>query len=123
MVKEMNALVEGTPGAEFVSELKPLENEKIVLHQRVGAFYETDLDQILKDLGVEKVLTYGVVTNNIVEHSVRNAVDLGYTVLVAEDCCSAATPSAHEASIESQRLLAHITTVEDIQNSLVDHKI
>lgn len=120
MVKDMDALVEGTWGADFVSELKPLENEVVITHQRVGAFVETELHNTLKNLGIENLILYGVVTNNIVEHSARNAIDLGYTVQVVEDCCSAATLNAHQASIETLGLLAKIVTVEDIENTLTN---
>lgn len=110
MVKEMDAFVEGTWGGDFVEELQPLENEMIISHQRVGAFQETDLASLLKEKGIETVFVYGVTTNVIVEHTVRNACDLGLNVVV-EDCCSAGTLEAHNASIETINMLANVVSL------------
>lgn len=114
MVKDMNALVEGTWGAEFVDGLQPLDDETVILHQRVGCFQETELAVKLKETGIDSVIVYGVVTNNIVEHTVRNAVDYGFNAYVVEDCCSAATPEAHKASIETLGLLSKVITLNDV---------
>jgi nicotinamidase-related amidase len=118
MVKEMNALVDGTWGGAFVTELQPLEDEVIVSHQRVGPFHETQLADTLTKLGVESVIVFGVATNVSVEHTVRNACDHGFHVYVVEDCCSAATGAAHQASLESMGLLATITTLDEITEYL-----
>ncbi|WP_409305193.1 cysteine hydrolase family protein [Peribacillus sp. SCS-155] len=114
MVKDMDALVEGTWGGDFVEGLQPIGSETVIVHQRVGAFQETELAAILKDRGIDSVIVFGVVTNNIVEHTVRNAVDHGFHVFVVEDCCSAATPEAHKASIETLGLLSKIITLNDV---------
>ncbi len=114
MVKDIDALVDGTWGGEFVEELRPIGNETVITHQRVGAFQETELAAILTGRGIDSVIVFGVVTNNIVEHTVRNAIDHGFHSFVVEECCSAATPEAHKASIETLRLLSKIITINDV---------
>ncbi len=115
MVKEMNALVEGTWGGDFVEGLQPLDHEVVISHQRIGPFQETELGNILKNLGVESVIVFGVATNISVEQTVRNACDRNFQVLVVEDCCSAATLEAHQSSIETLGLLSTILTLNDVK--------
>ena len=83
-------------------------------HQRVGGFHDSELDEVLRGLGVDTVVFLGVATNASVESTARAASDLGYRVLVVSDACSAATPEAHAASLESLGLLAEITTADDL---------
>jgi nicotinamidase-related amidase len=118
MVKDMDALVEGTWGGDFVEGLQPLEDEIVINHQRVGAFQETELAAILQKRGIESVIVYGVATNVIVEHTVRNACDHGLHVFVVEDCCSAPTLEIHQASLGSLGLLSTIIHLHDLPSLL-----
>lgn len=115
IVKDLDALVEGTWGAKFVDDLTPLEGESVITHQRVGAFQDSSLHQTLQQSGIEHLVLFGVVTNNIVEHTARNGVDYGYHITVVEDCCSAPTLEVHNASIENMRLVADIKSLAEIQ--------
>jgi nicotinamidase-related amidase len=85
-----------------------------VTHQRVGGFHNSELDEVLRSAGVDTVAFLGVATNASVEGTARAASDLGYRVLVVSDACSAATPEAHSASLESLGLLAEITTADEL---------
>lgn len=114
MVKQMNALQEGTWGGSIVEELTPLENECLISHHRVGPFHGTDLKETLKKGGFESIILFGVATNVIVESTARVLGDEGFNVYVVEDCCSAATLQAHNASLEALGLLTNIVKLEGI---------
>jgi nicotinamidase-related amidase len=116
--KDMGVLIDGTPGADFVPELKTGHDDLVVTHHRPNPFTGTDLHTILQVRGVDTVIVCGVATNMIVQITTFGAADLGYRVVVAEDGCSAATPEAHEASIESLGLAAEITTVDEVAEAL-----
>ncbi len=118
IVIQQNCLVDGTPGAAITDELAPRDTDRVVTHQRVGGFHDSELDEILRGLGVDTVVFLGVATNASVEGTTRAASDLGYRVLVISDACSAATPEAHAASLESLGLLAEITTTDDVITAL-----
>jgi biuret amidohydrolase len=118
IVVQQNCLVDGTPGAAITDELAPQDTDRVVTHQRVGGFHDSELDEVLRGLGVDTVAFLGVATNASVEGTVRGASDLGYRVLVISDACSAATPEAHAASLESLGLLAEIVTTDDVITAL-----
>jgi biuret amidohydrolase len=118
IVIQQNCLVDGTPGAAITDELAPQDTDRVVTHRRVGGFHDSELEEILRRLGVDTVAFLGVATNASVEGTARAASDLGYRVLVISDACSAATPEAHAASLESLGLLAEITTTDDVITAL-----
>ena len=118
IVIQQNCLVDGTPGAAITDELAPQDTDRVVTHQRVGGFHDSELDEVLRGAGVDTVVFLGVATNASVEGTARAASDLGYRVLVVSDACSAATPEAHTASLESLGLLAEITTTDELYAAL-----
>ena len=86
----------------------------MVTHQRAGGFQDSELDATLRDAGIDTVVFVGVATNLSVEGTARVASDLGYRTVVVSDACSAATPAAHAASLESLGLLAEIVTADEL---------
>ena len=120
LVKQMDALVKGTWGGSFIEEVRPFTNETIIESQRVGPFEDTDLSSFIAESGADTVLLYGVATNFVVETAARVASDQGYNVIVVEDCCSAATPEAHQASLDTLGLLTTVTTLQEVEEKLTN---
>jgi len=92
---------DGSHGAAIVDELSPQQGDTVVTHQRIGGFHNSELDATLRHAGIDTVVFVGVATNASVEGTARVASDLGYRTVVVSDACSAATPAAHAASLES----------------------
>lgn len=77
----------GQPGNDFKPATAPISGETIIAKRVNSAFIATDLDRHLRDIGVTKLVILGVITNNSVEATIRNAGNLGYAVLLPEDAC------------------------------------
>ncbi len=86
MLKEGEVFKEGTWGAEYVDELKPNAGDYIVVKRRMNAFYNTDLETLLRGLWRTTLIICGVVTNFCVEATVRSAVDRDFDAIVLSDC-------------------------------------
>ncbi|HEY3573422.1 MAG TPA: cysteine hydrolase [Arthrobacter sp.] len=113
VVEQAGCLKDGNPLADIVGELEPAASDHVITHQRVGGFVP-ELVDILKEQDIDTVVFSGVATNASVESSARVATDAGYRVIIAEDACSASSPEAHQASIESLGLLAEIASSAEI---------
>ena len=77
----------GTPGHPFKSAVAPQPGETIIAKTVNSAFIGTDLDRHLCDIGAPALVILGVITNNSLEATVRNAGNLGHRVFVPEDAC------------------------------------
>jgi nicotinamidase-related amidase len=64
--------LEGSPDSEVHPELAPLPRDKVVLKHRYSAFYNTDLETVLRCLKVEDLVITGIMTNMCCESSARN---------------------------------------------------
>jgi len=98
--KELGALVIGSWGAQIVDELTPQETDHTVMKKAYGAFFQTPLDRILRNLGIKKLVMTGVATNFCVETTTREAVAYGYDIILVSDAATTFDPEAHQATLK-----------------------
>ena len=106
---QVNALVEGTPGFAFHAAAQPNPGELVVVKRGISALAGTDLDSILRGQGRDTLVLAGFATHMVVVGTARQAVDLGYRVLVLEDCCTSGGLERHEAALANLRMLCTVT--------------
>ncbi len=92
--------IAGTKGAEVIPELKPGEGDYVVPKRRYSGFFHTDLDLLLRELGVERVILTGLHAHMCVRHTAADAYQLGYDVLVATDCTDSFTKEDYDYGIK-----------------------
>jgi len=108
--------IENTWGAEVIDELEPSEDDYYIKKRRYSAFFATDLDLTLRELGVKELFVAGVVTNICVLHTVADAVLRGYKVHVLKDCTTALNDYDYEYAIKHMEkvLNANIISSDDM---------
>ncbi len=67
-------------------EIKPLENETIVIKRTAGSFYHTNLEDILKSKDIENVIITGMKTNHCCDTTTRESSARGYKTFVIKEC-------------------------------------
>ncbi len=83
--------IAGTKGAEVIPELKLCEKDYVVPKRRYSGFFHTDLDLLLRELGVDTVILTGLHAHMCVRHTAADAYCLGYRVAVATDATDSFT--------------------------------
>lgn len=81
----------GTEGAEVIPELNLCEKDYVVPKRRYSGFFQTDLDILLKELGVKTVVMTGLHAHMCVRHTSADAFCLGYNVVVAKEATDSFT--------------------------------
>lgn len=89
----------GTWGADFYL-VEPLPSEIVVTKNRYSAFVGTNLDLVLRTLGIRSLLFAGVATEICVESSVRDGLFAEYYVSMIDDCTASYSAARHAASID-----------------------
>ena len=100
-------------------ELVPLENEIVILKPSYGAFYDTPLETILKNLGKDTVIISGALTNFCCGTTARQAYERGLKVVFGSDINSTDLPEMHEAELKVLRKgFAKVLSSEEIISAL-----
>src|SRR5690606_13802305 len=82
----------GSAGGEVMPAIAPQGDEMVLPKTASGIFNATNVDYVLRNLGVERLAIFGVYSHQCVESAVRDAADRGYLVTLVEDACAAKTP-------------------------------
>ncbi len=93
-------LVRGEHGHDIVDALAPLEEEIVIDKPGKGAFYATELGDVLAIEEVTSLIVTGVTTEVCVHTTVREANDRGFECLVLADCVGSYLPHLHAAALE-----------------------
>lgn len=86
---------------DVIDELKPADADVIIEKYGYGAFHNTQLDSILKSLGITDLIVTGTVTQICVEETAREAFHYGYKTTVVSDAVSSFAPDLHTAMLKN----------------------
>lgn len=109
-VHEYQALKLNTWATEFHKDLDVQSSDIIVIKHRVNAFFNTELDTILKERKIDSLYIAGVATDLAVSNTARDAHDRDYNVTILKDCCAAANQADHDSALLS---LSKIAIIQD----------
>ena len=107
----------GSPGQACVDVIAPLVDVS-VCKVAYSAFFNTQLDWVLKHAGIDTVVVCGIVTNGGVASTVRDAHMREYQTLVLHDGCAAFSQATHDASIADMRTVAQVLSCDALIGQL-----
>ena len=89
----------GSWEARVVDEIAPGDDEMVFRKTSSNVFISTNIDYVLRNLGVRSLMVTGLMTDQCVESAVRDACDFGYLVTLVTDACTTKTGERHEQSL------------------------
>jgi nicotinamidase-related amidase len=108
------ALKRGSWGAAAYEGFESAEGEIFVTGTGNSAFRRTDLETQLQERAVKRLNVMGLATQFSVEHTVRDAADIGYRVRLFADCCVSGDMEAHRASLRTLSMLADVVSSKTV---------
>ena len=113
-------LLEGSPGVEFVDELKPLAGEVVVQKTSHDCFYKTSMESVLERFDLrpcrDTIVITGIGSNNCVYHAVIGFHIRNYFTIVPEDCIHAAHPEGRAFALNQFRSHAYSFNIKVAQS-------
>ena len=100
--------LQGSPGGEIVAELAPREGERVIYKRRYSAFFGTDLDLTLRELGAAELVLAGVCTNICILYTAADARMRGYRVIVFPEAVASFDSHAHAFALEQMKDVLHV---------------
>src|SRR5438874_1247280 len=93
-------LIRGEAGHDIIPALYPLDAEIVIDKPGKGAFYATELGDLLQNYRIKDLLVCGVTTEVCVNTTVREANDRGYRCVVMGDGCASYFPEFHDMGLK-----------------------
>lgn len=103
----------GALSIEVPAEFTPQKGDYTIIKPRFSAFFQTELDLILRRLGVKTVILTGTTTPNCIRTSCYDGLSLDYNILIIEDCCSSNTAEIQRVNIEDMARVGAVITDSD----------
>ena len=108
----------GSPDAKVVDELQPADDEILFPKTSSSVFISTNIDYVLRNLGVRFVIIAGCLTDQCVDSAVRDACDLGYLVTVPTDACATLSAERHDWSLRNNRGYCRQITTQQLLDEI-----
>jgi nicotinamidase-related amidase len=93
------SIPKGSWDAKVLDAVAPAEDEIVLAKTSSSLFNSTNIDYLLRNLGVEDLAVVGFLTDQCIDHTVKDAADRGYYVTCVRDACMANTWARHEAAL------------------------
>jgi nicotinamidase-related amidase len=112
--------LEGDPATELADGLDPQPEEYLIRKRRYSAFFATELELVLKSLGVSTLVLVGALTDVCVHYTFADAHQHDYHVRVVTDCVGGSSREAHDAALRAMEYLQRdcLVTAADVLDAL-----
>jgi nicotinamidase-related amidase len=105
----------GSKEAQILEELAPIDDEIVFTKTCGSVFNGTNIDYVLRNIGIRNLITVGVVASGCVELAVRDASDRSYEVVLVEDGTATYTPARHDAAmLVIDGIYARVKTTDEV---------
>lgn len=101
--KPLTKSSKGVLSIENPPEFKKTYGDYEIIKQRFSAFFQTELDMLLRRLGVKTIYLTGTTTPNCIRTTCYDGISLDYNIVVIEDCCSSNTAEIQSANMADMR--------------------
>ena len=102
-IKKRPICIRGTWDADIVDDIKPHENDHVVIKRRDSAFHDTETGVWLRSIGIDTLIFCGIDTSICVETSLREAFNIGYDVILVSDATASSSRKHYESTLENVR--------------------
>ena len=106
--------------AKVLDAIAPAEDEIVLPKTSSSVFISTNIDYVLRNLGVRSLIIAGVLTDQCIDSAVRDACDLGYLVTVPTDACATLSAERHEWALRNNRGYCRQVTTDALLQEIVE---
>lgn len=117
MSRRHGTFLDGQWGAEILEGLDVRPEDIVVTKRRPSAFFDTDLEIVLRGLGIRSLVVGGVSTHWAVESTVRDGHSRDYEVTVVRQAVASPFPEFHEPSLAAMAsVFASVVDLDTVTN-------
>jgi ureidoacrylate peracid hydrolase len=108
----------GSWDAKVLGQIRPMEDEIVIPKTSSSVFISTNIDFILRNLGINFLVISGLLTDQCISHAVCDACDHGYLVTLITDACATLSRDRHESALRQVKGYCRQRTTDEFLQEL-----
>jgi nicotinamidase-related amidase len=108
------SVAKGSWDAQVIVEIAPERGEIVLPKTSSSVFNSTHLDYLLRNIGIEDVFVAGFLSDQCIDHAVKDGADRGYYMTCVHDACAAETETRHEAALSCFEGYCRMLATDDV---------
>jgi len=108
------SVAKGSWEAQVLAEIAPQPDEIVLPKTSSSVFNSTILDYLLRNIGIEDVFVAGFLTDQCIDHAIKDGADRGYYMSCVHDACAAESKARHEAALSCFKGYCRMLSAEDV---------
>ena len=108
----------GSWDARVLDELAPGEDEMVIPKTSSSLFNSTNFEYLMRNIGIDTIVATGFLTDQCVDHTVRDGADRGFHMICVSDACATDTRARHEAALATFKGYCRMETTESLMAAL-----
>jgi nicotinamidase-related amidase len=107
-------VTKGSWQAKVVETVAPQGGEMVLPKTSSSVFNSTNLDYVLRNIGIVDLFVTGFLTDQCIDHAVKDGADRGYYMTCVHDACAAETEARHEAALSCFKGYCRMLTTDAV---------
>jgi nicotinamidase-related amidase len=108
--------IEGTFGSKILEELQQMDDEREIIKKRYSAFFQTELDELLKRINPSFLVLAGVNTHACIRTAAIDAYQLDYRVQIISDCVASPDQRHHDVTLDYLERISKVVKLEKFKD-------
>jgi len=108
------SVAKGSWEAQVIAAIAPERDEIVLPKTSSSVFNSTILDYLLRNIGIEDVFVTGFLTDQCIDHAVKDGADLGYYMSCVHDACAAETEARHQAALSCFKGYCRLLATDEV---------
>lgn len=104
----------GSRDAKVLDEIAPAEDDIVLPKTSSSVFNSTNLAYLLRNIGVQDIFVAGFLTDQCIDHAVKDGADLGFYMTCIHDACMAETEARHAAALSCFQGYCRMLTTDQV---------
>lgn len=104
----------GSPLAQVPAPLTPGEDELVFRKTTSSLFNSTNFDYVMRNIGIDTIVTVGFLTDQCVDHAIRDGADRNYYMICVHDACATDTRERHRAALNAFKGYCRIMSTDEV---------
>ncbi|HEY6633215.1 MAG TPA: isochorismatase family cysteine hydrolase [Rhizobiaceae bacterium] len=104
----------GSHDARVIDELAPGPDEMVIPKTSSSLFNSTNFEYLMRNVGLDTIAVTGFLTDQCVDHTIRDGADRGFHMICVSDACATDTRVRHQAALNAFRGYCRTETTDTL---------